>query len=67
MLAENEMSAQVILNSIGNGIVAIDSEGIIVRYNGTAERIFKIPASAALNRPILDVLPNTGGKLLDVF
>jgi len=56
---------QLVLNSIYNGILAIDFEGIITYFNKTAERIFNLPAHEALNRYILDVLPNTGGKLLE--
>ena len=56
---------QSVLNSIYNGIIAIDGEGVINYFNKTAERIFNIPAHEALNRYILDVLPNTGGKLLE--
>jgi PAS domain S-box-containing protein/TyrR family helix-turn-helix protein len=48
-----------------NGIIGIDSEGKITYFNKTAERIFSIPAHEALNRYILDVLPSTGGKLLE--
>ncbi|OGP96729.1 MAG: hypothetical protein A2157_04460 [Deltaproteobacteria bacterium RBG_16_47_11] len=54
-----------VLNSIYNGIVAVDAEGIITYFNKTAERIFEIPAHEAFKRYILDVLPNTGGKLLE--
>ena len=56
---------QMILDSIYNGIVTINEKGIIIYFNKTAERIFNIPAHAALNQHILHVLPNTGGKLLD--
>ena len=56
---------QMVLDSIYNGIVSIDGKGTIIYYNKTAERIFSIPAHIALNRHILDVLPNTGGKLLE--
>ena len=51
-----EMDPQLILDSIYNGIVAINSEGIIVHYNKMAERIFDIPSHEALNRYILDVV-----------
>lgn len=54
-----------VLNSIYNGIISIDDEGIITYFNKTAERIFNIPAHEAINRFILDVLPNTGGNLLE--
>lgn len=60
-----EFDTQSILNSIYNGIVTIDSKGIIIYFNKTAERIFNFPAHEANNRYILDVLPNTGGKLLE--
>jgi PAS domain S-box-containing protein len=56
---------QLVLNSIYNGIVAIDEKGTITYFNKTAERIFIIPAHEAINKYILDVLPNTGGKLLE--
>jgi PAS domain S-box-containing protein len=56
---------QSVLNSIYNGIIAIDSEGTITYFNKTAERIFKIPAHEAIGRFILDVIPLTGGKLLE--
>ena len=60
-----EYDPQLILNSIYNGIVSIDGKGVITYFNKTAERIFNIPAHEAINRYILDVLPNTGGKLLE--
>jgi len=56
---------QRVINSICNGIVAIDDKGSITYFNKTAERIFNIPAHEALSRFILDVIPHTGGKLLD--
>src|SRR3989337_4146682 len=55
----------LVLSSIYNGIVVIDSEGAITYFNKTAERIFEIPAHEAVNRFILDVLTNTGGQLLE--
>ena len=58
-----DFDSQFILNSIYNGIVAIDGKGHITHFNKTAERIFSLPAHEALDRYILDVLPNTGGKL----
>ena len=60
-----DVDSQFILNSIYNGIVTIDEKGHITHFNKTAERIFSLPAHEALDRYILDVLPNTGGKLLE--
>jgi PAS domain S-box-containing protein len=56
---------QLVLNSIYNGIAAIDDEGHITYFNKTAERIFNLPAHEALTHHISDVLPNSGGKLLE--
>jgi len=55
----------LVLDAIYNGIVAIDGEGVITYFNKTAERIFNIPAHEASHLYILDVLPNTGGKLVE--
>ena len=55
----------LLLDSISNGIVAIDDEGRIACFNASAEQIFQTRAEEALGRSILDVLPNTGGKLLE--
>jgi len=65
MIHEELLNPQLMLNSIYNGIVVINAEGIITYFNKTAERIFSIPAHEAINLYILDVLPNTGGKLLE--
>ncbi|MGA2464457.1 MAG: sigma 54-interacting transcriptional regulator [Thermodesulfobacteriota bacterium] len=59
------LDPQLILNSIYNGVVTINGEAIITYFNKTAERIFNLPAHEALSRYILDVLPNTGGKLVE--
>ncbi len=61
----NTFDPRWIINSIYNGIVAVDDKGCITYFNKTAERIFHIPAHEALSRFILDVFPHTGGKLLD--
>jgi len=65
MIHEKSLDPQLILNSIYNGIVSIDDQGMITHFNKTAERIFNIPAHESINRYILDVLPNTGGQLLE--
>lgn len=61
------LDASLLLDAIYNGIVAINTEGRIAYFNKTAERIFKIPAQDALGRYILDVLPRTGGKILEAL
>jgi PAS domain S-box-containing protein len=59
------IDSHLLLNAIYNGIVAINTEGVIVYFNKTAERIFKTTAQEALGQFILDILPNTGGKILE--
>ncbi len=56
---------QLALNSIYNGIIAIDGEAIITYFNKTAERIFHIPAHEALHRGVTEVIPHTSGKLIE--
>ena len=53
------------VNAVSNGIVAINHLGRIVQFNHSAELTFQINAEDAIGRPILEVLPNTGGKLLE--
>ncbi|MEW6262975.1 MAG: sigma 54-interacting transcriptional regulator [Thermodesulfobacteriota bacterium] len=54
-----------LLDAVANGIVSIDHLGRIVCFNASAGQIFQIPTEEALGRPILEVLPNTGGILLE--
>ncbi len=61
----NEFNTKLLLNSIYNGIIAIDAAGLITYFNKTAERIFNIPVHDVIDRDILDMFPNTGGKLLE--
>jgi PAS domain S-box-containing protein len=65
MKSSKTFDHRLVLNAIHNGIVAIDGEGVITYFNKTAERIFNIPAHEAIHIYILDVLPNTGGKLVE--
>lgn len=56
---------EVILESLYNAIIAIDSTGIITTWNRAAERITGIKAAEAINRHVMDVIPNTG--LLEIL
>ena len=55
------------MNSIYNGIVAIDTSEQIIFFNAMAETIFNMKRDSALGREVKDVLPNTGGKLAEVL
>jgi PAS domain S-box-containing protein len=59
------ISHDLLLNSVSNGIVAIDHQGQIFCFNASAEQVFQIRVEDAIGRPILEVLPNTGVKLLE--
>jgi PAS domain S-box-containing protein len=52
-------------NSISSGVITINSEGKVTSFDLTAERIFNISVHKALDRHILEILPDTGGKLQD--
>jgi len=52
-------SLNVILDSIYEGLIAVNYEGIITIFNKAAERIMKIPASRTLGRRASDVIPNS--------
>lgn len=39
---------QLILNAIYNGIVAINTQGLIIYFNKMAEKIFNLPAHEAM-------------------
>ena len=56
-----------IASVIPNGVVIVNSKGEIMFFNKAAENIFQIPTEKAINRFVLDVLPNTGSGLLDVI
>jgi PAS domain S-box-containing protein len=49
----------VLINSAYNGIVAIDSEGIIRIFNGSAEKVTGIKAADAIGKKASEVIPNT--------
>ncbi len=47
---------EAVLNSAHNGIVVINSEGMITSFNRAAERFTRVPRDKALGRHVLDVL-----------
>jgi PAS domain S-box-containing protein len=49
-----------ILDSMYNGAVATNAEGIITMFNKAAERITGIPAADAIGRQVQDIMPNSG-------
>ncbi|MEM5787403.1 MAG: sigma 54-interacting transcriptional regulator [Syntrophobacteraceae bacterium] len=51
---------QPILDSIVNGVIAINREGIIIVFNEAAARLMDRGRDQALGRHLLDVIPNAG-------
>lgn len=50
---------EAIINSVHEGIISCDENGIITFFNQTAERNFGIPKHVAIGKPISEVLPNS--------
>lgn len=50
---------EVVLNSTYDAMIAIDRDGTITIFNKAAERLTGIKAEDALNRPVVDVVPET--------
>ena len=52
-------ASSLLFDALPEGLIAVDSEGIIRLFNREAVRLTGIPAEQALNRPARDVIPNT--------
>jgi len=50
---------RVIVDFVHDGIVAVDKDGRISIYNKMAEKIFKKPASEAVDQKVETIIPNT--------
>jgi len=49
-----------ILDSMANGVIAIDREGLIFVFNDAAARLLGVGKEDALGRRLLDIVPNSG-------
>lgn len=58
---ERQRSQQIrtILDSVNDGIMAVDREGRVILFNPQAERMFGLQAAAVLGRNVADVIPGT--------
>ncbi|MEN3007577.1 sigma-54-dependent Fis family transcriptional regulator [Pseudothermotoga sp.] len=50
---------ETVLNSIVEGIIIVDRDGKVVYINKQASIILGIPPSSAINKHVVDVIPNT--------
>ena len=48
-----------VINSVSNGVMTINSEGIVTMFNPAAESITGVKASKAIGHFVSDVIPNT--------
>jgi len=49
-----------VLDSMANGVIAIDREGAIIVFNDAAARLLGVGKEDALGRRLLDIVPNSG-------
>ena len=54
-----ERELEVILNSTHDAMIAVDRHGLITLYKVAAENLTQIPASEALGKPVLEVIPSS--------
>ncbi len=57
--AESELRLGRIVESAMDGIITIDDRGVIVMFNGAAERMFGVPANEAIGRTLDRFLPTS--------
>ena len=48
-----------VLNSVSNGVMTINSEGVVTLFNPAAQSITGMKAERVIGRPVVDVLPNS--------
>lgn len=53
---EKERQTRAILDSVSEGILAINKKGIITAFNPGAEKVFRLDAQDVLGRPLSEVL-----------
>lgn len=64
MRAKAESLANLILESTPNAVVVVSKDLIIEEWNVAAERMFGIPSSQALGKPLSDFLPDEAYSLV---
>jgi two-component system CheB/CheR fusion protein len=51
-LAEREQRLSAILNTVADGVIGVDREGVIGELNATAQRLFGVSAAEAVGQPL---------------
>ncbi|HLO09652.1 MAG TPA: sigma 54-interacting transcriptional regulator, partial [Desulfobacteria bacterium] len=57
---DNEAVLCRVLDSMANGVIAIDREGTIFVFNDAAARLLRVGKEDALGKRLLDIVPNSG-------
>lgn len=65
MEKRNSAEINALLNYTFNGIIQVDSSGIVRRINRISNDLLECPTAAVLGRPILEILPNLSRELLE--
>lgn len=65
MEKRNSAEINTLLNYTFNGIIQVDSSGIVRRINRISNDLLECPTAAVLGRPILEILPNLSRELLE--
>ena len=60
MQADGEAMLNRVLDSMANGVIAIDREGMIFVFNDAAARLLGVGKEDALGKRLLDIVPNSG-------
>ncbi len=65
--ADSEARSRAILDSVDQGILTVDGEGLVQSYNLAAQRMFGRPPEAVLGRSVNQLIPNACGEGIGCF
>ncbi|MDH5749254.1 MAG: PAS domain S-box protein [Rhodospirillales bacterium] len=66
-LAETSEMLETVLENMADGVVTIDSRGIIQNFNSSAERIFGYSAKEAIGCNVSILMPDNEGRIHDHY
>lgn len=66
-LQQAEMRMRVLLENATDAVISIDDAGRVLRWNAAAERMFGVPAGAALHTPVADLIADPCPCLVHMF
>lgn len=66
-VGQREENLRLIMDSAGDGIVALDANGRITVANAAANAMFAAPDASIVDKTIYDIIPTLAGVDLDLF